>query len=152
VIAADASSPGRIAVVADVHANLTAFDAVGADWGQIDDLWCLGDVVGYGPDPNECVARRRVLKHVCIAGNHDYAALGKIDVGDFNPAARAAAEWTAGQLTPSSHAYLSALQETERKGPVHARSRLAGVPPSGNICSTPAPRRPASSSSRPRTR
>jgi diadenosine tetraphosphatase ApaH/serine/threonine PP2A family protein phosphatase len=107
----------RVAVVADIHANLTAFDAVASDWGKVDEVWCLGDVVGYGPEPNECVARLRGLPHVCIAGNHDYAALGKIDVDDFNPAARAAAEWTAKQLSADSRAYLGALQETERKEP-----------------------------------
>jgi diadenosine tetraphosphatase ApaH/serine/threonine PP2A family protein phosphatase len=107
----------RVAVVADIHANLIAFDAVAADWGQVDEVWCLGDVVGYGPEPNECVARLRALPHVCIPGNHDYAALGKIDVDDFNPAARAAAEWTAKQLTPESKTYLGALRETERKDP-----------------------------------
>ena len=107
----------RVAVVADIHANLTAFDAVAADWGEIDELWCLGDVVGYGPEPNECVGRVRALPHVCIPGNHDYAALGKINVGDFNPAARAAAEWTARQLTSDSKAYLSGLREIERKDP-----------------------------------
>ena len=107
----------RVAVVADIHANLTAFEAVAADWGEADEIWCLGDLVGYGPEPNECVARLRDLTHVCIPGNHDYAALGKIDVDDFNPAARAAAEWTAKQLTAESRAYLGALQEIERRDP-----------------------------------
>jgi diadenosine tetraphosphatase ApaH/serine/threonine PP2A family protein phosphatase len=102
----------RVAVVADIHANLTAFDAVAADWGEIDGLWCLGDVVGYGPDPNECVARLRALEHVCVAGNHDWAALGRIDTGDFNPAARAAADWTAAALSSDTRAYLESLTET----------------------------------------
>jgi predicted phosphodiesterase len=102
----------RVAVVADIHANLTAFDAVAADWGEIDGLWCLGDVVGYGPDPNECVARLRALEHVCVAGNHDWAALGRIDTGDFNPAARAAADWTAAALSSETRAYLESLTET----------------------------------------
>ena len=105
----------RVAVVADIHANLTAFDAVASDWGEVDEVWCLGDVVGYGPEPNECVARLRALPHVCIPGNHEYAALGKIDVADFNPAARAAADWTAKQLTSDARAYLLALPETVRK-------------------------------------
>jgi diadenosine tetraphosphatase ApaH/serine/threonine PP2A family protein phosphatase len=107
----------RVAVVADIHANLAAFEAVSGDWGAVDEVWCLGDVVGYGPDPNECVERLRALRHVGIPGNHDYAALGRIDVADFNPAARAAAEWTAKQLTAESAAYLGALREIERKEP-----------------------------------
>ncbi|HEV8637079.1 MAG TPA: metallophosphoesterase family protein [Chloroflexota bacterium] len=107
----------RVAVVADIHANLTAFDAVAADWGDVDEVWCLGDVVGYGPEPNECVARLRALRHIGIPGNHDWAALGKIDLSDFNPAARAAAEWTTGQLGPEARAYLAALPEVERREP-----------------------------------
>ena len=107
----------RVAVVADIHANLAAFEAVASDWGAVDEVWSLGDVVGYGPDPNECVARLRALPHVGIPGNHDWAALGRIDVGDFNPAARAAAEWTAAQLRPEARAYLEALPEIERREP-----------------------------------
>jgi diadenosine tetraphosphatase ApaH/serine/threonine PP2A family protein phosphatase len=107
----------RIAVVADLHANLTAFDAVAADWGAVDEIWSLGDVVGYGPDPNECVERLLALRHVGIPGNHDWAAVGKIDVGDFNPAARAAAEWTRQQLSADARAYLEALPQVERRPP-----------------------------------
>jgi diadenosine tetraphosphatase ApaH/serine/threonine PP2A family protein phosphatase len=103
--------------VADIHANLAAFEVVAGDWGEVDEVWCLGDVVGYGPDPNECVEKLRALRHVCIPGNHEYAALGRVDVADFNPSARAAAEWTARQLSAESVAYLSALRETERKEP-----------------------------------
>jgi diadenosine tetraphosphatase ApaH/serine/threonine PP2A family protein phosphatase len=107
----------RIAVVADVHANLTAFEAVVADWGEVDEVWSLGDVVGYGPDPNECVARLCSLRHVGIPGNHDWAALGKLDVADFNPAARAAAEWTGQRLSPEARAYLGQLGQVERRDP-----------------------------------
>ncbi|HEY3082252.1 MAG TPA: metallophosphoesterase family protein [Chloroflexota bacterium] len=107
----------RIAVLADVHANLTAFEAVAADWGEVDEVWSLGDVVGYGPDPNECVARLRAMRHVGIPGNHDWAALGKIDVADFNPAARAAAEWTSQRLAPEARSYLEALPQVERREP-----------------------------------
>jgi diadenosine tetraphosphatase ApaH/serine/threonine PP2A family protein phosphatase len=102
----------RIAVVADVHANLAAFEAVIAAWGEVDEVWCLGDLVGYGPDPNECVARLREMQHVCLPGNHDWAALGRIDTGDFNPAARAAADWTAAALSSDTRAYLESLTET----------------------------------------
>jgi diadenosine tetraphosphatase ApaH/serine/threonine PP2A family protein phosphatase len=106
----------RVAVVADIHANLTAFRTVRAAWGDVDEVWCLGDVVGYGPDPNECVEELRGLNHVCVPGNHDWAALGKIDVSDFNPAARAAAEWTTNQLTPETIGYLDALYQPLERG------------------------------------
>jgi predicted phosphodiesterase len=116
----------RVAVVADIHANLTAFRTVRASWGEIDQVWCLGDVVGYGPDPNECVEELRALEHVCVPGNHDWAALGRIDIADFNPAARAAAEWTAGQLTPEVRDYLQGLDQPLKLGPftiVHGSPR-----------------------------
>lgn len=102
----------RYGIVADIHANLAAFEAVLADMGQVDGLWCLGDVVGYGPDPNECVELLRRHKHLCVMGNHDAAAIGKLDTSDFNPSARDAAEWTARQLSERSHAYLASLPET----------------------------------------
>jgi predicted phosphodiesterase len=117
----------RIAVVADIHANLTAFRAVSATWGEVDEVWCLGDVVGYGPDPNECVEELRALNHLCVPGNHDLAALGRNDiVADFNPSARAAAEWTAGQLTAESRAYLGRLDQPVKRDAftiVHASPR-----------------------------
>jgi diadenosine tetraphosphatase ApaH/serine/threonine PP2A family protein phosphatase len=116
----------RIAVVADIHANLAAFEAVIASWGEVDEVWCLGDLVGYGPDPNECVARLRELPHICLPGNHDWAALGRIDTGDFNPAARAAAEWTAAALSSQTRAYLASLSETLVREPftlVHGSPR-----------------------------
>ena len=106
----------RVAVVADIHANLAAFEAVIAAWGEVDQVWCLGDLVGYGPDPNECVARLRELPHVSLPGNHDWAALGRLDTSDFNPVARAAAEWTAAVLSTDTRAYLDGLPETIVEG------------------------------------
>lgn len=99
----------RIAVIADIHSNLTALEAVLADFKGVDEVWCLGDVVGYGPWPNECVEVVRSRAAVCVAGNHDWAALGKISTADFNPEAATAAQWTARQLTPASRAYLESL-------------------------------------------
>ncbi len=79
----------RILVISDIHANLTALEAVLARAGEVDAAWCLGDLVGYGPDPNECVAKIRQLPNlVCIIGNHDAAALQQIDDEAFNPEAR----------------------------------------------------------------
>lgn len=82
-------------VLSDVHANLEALEAVLADAGPVDDVWFLGDAVGYGPDPNACVERLLGLApRYWLAGNHDLAALGQMDLADFNPEARLAAEWT----------------------------------------------------------
>src|SRR4030043_1240501 len=92
----------RCVILADIHGNLAAFEAVlshAADSGGFDKIWCLGDVVGYGPDPHECIERLRQFEHVCIAGNHDWAAIGKIDTAEFNPVAALSCHWTAQQLT-----------------------------------------------------
>jgi predicted phosphodiesterase len=103
----------RILVISDIHANLSAFetvleDAIG-DWEYV---WCLGDVVGYGPDPNECVDLLKSLPHLCLAGNHDWAALGRLDIRTFNPDARRAVNWTRETLTADNTAYLEALPTT----------------------------------------
>ncbi|XWX03244.1 metallophosphoesterase family protein [Aggregatilineales bacterium SYSU G02658] len=103
----------RILVISDIHANLTAFKTVLDDArGQWDFVWCLGDVVGYGPDPNECVDLLNTLPHLCLAGNHDWAALGRLDVRTFNTDARRAVEWTQETLKPEAVAYLEALPVT----------------------------------------
>ena len=101
----------RYGIVADIHANLPAFEAVLADMGRVDALWCLGDLVGYGPDPNECIELLRRHNHLCVMGNHDMAAIGRLDTADFNSDAAFAARWTAAQLTERSRLYLSALPE-----------------------------------------
>ncbi len=106
----------RYLVISDIHANLTAFEAVLEDAGTLgedyDFVWCLGDVVGYGPDPNECVGLLRTLPHLCLAGNHDWAALGRLDIRTFNRDARKAVEWTRETLTDDNLAYLEALPTT----------------------------------------
>lgn len=102
----------RILVISDIHANLTALDAVLTDAGEFDAAWCLGDLVGYGPDPNECIAKVRALPNLrCIIGNHDAAALDQIDTATFNLEARQALEWTQKTLTESSISFLSSLQQ-----------------------------------------
>jgi diadenosine tetraphosphatase ApaH/serine/threonine PP2A family protein phosphatase len=106
----------RTLVLSDIHSNLEAFQAVLDDAGPIDEIWCLGDVVGYGPDPNACVELLRSRAHICIAGNHDWATLGKLDLRDFNPDARDANLWNRKQLTPENLAYLDALPETLVRG------------------------------------
>jgi diadenosine tetraphosphatase ApaH/serine/threonine PP2A family protein phosphatase len=110
----------RAAVLADVHANLVSLEAVltdAAKRGRIDQLWVLGDLVGYGPRPNECVERLRQHSVKAVAGNHDRAATGGIGTGEFNPHAAAAAKWTAAALSPPTIAYLDGLPETIHNDP-----------------------------------
>lgn len=102
----------RYAVISDIHANLAAFEAVLADIGdRVDDIWCLGDLVGYGPDPNECIERARQMDLTCVVGNHDKACLGEVDLFEFNPDARRACRWTIDHLAPENRAYLESLSE-----------------------------------------
>lgn len=105
----------RVLVISDIHANLTALEAVLDAAGPIDAAWCLGDLVGYGPDPNECIARIRALPNLlCIIGNHDAAALNQIDSETFNPEARTAIHWTQKALNTTSKAFLQGLPEKIR--------------------------------------
>ena len=100
------------AIISDIHANLAAFTAVLDDIerrGGVEKVWCLGDIVGYGPDPHECLELLRQTNHVGIAGNNDWAAIGKIDTAEFNPDAAAACHWTAQQLSSADVAYLKNL-------------------------------------------
>jgi diadenosine tetraphosphatase ApaH/serine/threonine PP2A family protein phosphatase len=99
----------RVAIVSDIHANLAALEAVIADMRNVDAVWCLGDVVGYGPDPVACIDRLRALPSTCIAGNHDWAAIGELDAERFNDLAAESAAWTARQLTADARAYLASL-------------------------------------------
>lgn len=101
----------RIAVLSDVHANLEALEAVLEDARQAgaDTYWCLGDVVGYGADPNPVVDRLSAEPVVAVAGNHDWAATGKMKLGYFNSMAALAAEWTSAVLSEPSRRWLQAL-------------------------------------------
>ncbi len=100
----------RYLVISDIHANLVAFDAILADAeNQFEKIWCLGDVVGYGPYPNECIEQLQKFDYLCIAGNHDWAVLDKLDVAEFNANARFAVLWTREQLTPQNRAFLDDL-------------------------------------------
>jgi diadenosine tetraphosphatase ApaH/serine/threonine PP2A family protein phosphatase len=101
----------RYGIVSDIHANLTAFETVLQDMGTVDALWCLGDLVGYGPDPNECIELLRRHDHLCIVGNHDMAAVGRMDTEEFNPQAAFAADWTAAALTEGARAFLLSLPD-----------------------------------------
>jgi predicted phosphodiesterase len=102
----------RAAVISDIHANLHALEAVLAaiDADAPDELWCLGDLVGYGPRPNECCAVVQTGATVCLAGNHDLAVRGTIDLAEFSGDAGAAAAWTRTVLTDESRHYLDGLE------------------------------------------
>lgn len=109
----------RYAILGDIHANLTAFEAVLKDIeakGGFDELWCLGDIVGYGPEPHACLELLRRYKPICIAGNHDWAAIGKISTSDFNPDAARACQWTGQQLTVEEVNYLQSLPLKLKQG------------------------------------
>ena len=102
----------RYAIIADIHSNLAAFTAVLDDikhQGETEEVWCLGDIIGYGPDPRQCIELLRQRNHTAVAGNHDLAVTGKISTFDFNPEAAAACHWTAEQLSPEDIDYLSSL-------------------------------------------
>jgi diadenosine tetraphosphatase ApaH/serine/threonine PP2A family protein phosphatase len=103
-------------IISDVHANLVALDAVLDDAPDFDEVWCLGDLVGYGPSPNECVERIRELSHVSLAGNHDWAVLEKLDLGNFNIDARTANAWTRSELTTAAREYLDQLPTHMERG------------------------------------
>lgn len=118
----------RVAVISDVHGNRHALDAVLADIDgmSIDAVWCLGDTVGYGPQPNECCALVRDRAAVALVGNHDLVALGALSVSDFNEDAAAAAVWTSKLLTADARSFLSALAphaQTDGVDLFHASAR-----------------------------
>jgi diadenosine tetraphosphatase ApaH/serine/threonine PP2A family protein phosphatase len=114
----------RYAIFSDVHGNLAALQAVFDDMRavtdhtgrRIDQIWCLGDVVGYGPEPGACVQRVRGRCDLCIPGNHDWAAVARIDLADFSEAAAHSAEWTRARLSDTDRNYLLALPETTTVG------------------------------------
>jgi predicted phosphodiesterase len=99
----------RYLIISDIHSNLAALDAVIADAGAFDRIWCLGDLTGYGPDPNECLDRLRQFPLTALAGNHDWAVLGRLDLEEFNRDARAACLWTRQRLTAANHEFLASL-------------------------------------------
>ncbi|NUT57144.1 MAG: metallophosphoesterase [Thermoleophilia bacterium] len=102
----------RIAVLSDVHSNLHALEAVlrEVDQGGFDAIWFLGDLVGYGPKPNECAALLQERAAICLAGNHDLVVLGKISIEAFAGEAAAAARWTQTVLDDAARGFLDTLQ------------------------------------------
>ena len=110
----------RLAVLSDIHSNLVALDAVSGDMPAVDQIWALGDIVGYGPQPNEVIRRLQELGVRAVTGNHDGAAIGTVDASWFNPDAAAAIRWTTSVLDENSQAYLAALPQVRRDGELTA--------------------------------
>jgi diadenosine tetraphosphatase ApaH/serine/threonine PP2A family protein phosphatase len=99
----------RYAVLSDVHSNIEALDAALALTRADDQVLCLGDIVGYGPNPNECVAKIRARASAVVLGNHDQAAIDDFGLEYFNPAAREALRWTQRVIDPDNTAWLNSL-------------------------------------------
>lgn len=100
----------RVLVVSDIHSNLNALDAVLQDAGDFQAIWCLGDIVGYGPQPNECIERLRQFDLVCLAGNHDLGVVGTLPLWDFSPDAQLAVFYTRHTLSIENRAWLESLK------------------------------------------
>ncbi len=120
--------PRRIAILSDVHGNLPAFEAVLADIGKagVDERWCLGDLVGYGAQPDECVALAKDSCELTLIGNHDLVVIGKLDIADFSLNAAVAARWTQDNIAQESVDYLNTLEPMANGGAVglyHASPR-----------------------------
>ncbi len=118
----------RVAVISDVHGNLHALEAVFADIERegVDAVWCLGDHVGYGPQPSRCCELIAARATVSLVGNHDLGVLGVLDLEDFSPEAADAARWTRETLSADARRYLSSLkpsQETAEAALYHASPR-----------------------------
>ncbi|MEA2171991.1 MAG: hypothetical protein QOF76_5291 [Solirubrobacteraceae bacterium] len=117
-----------IAIVTDVHGNRPAFEAVIADAESAgaDQMWCLGDLVGYGAEPDSCVALAEEHCTICLAGNHDLGVIGALSLEDFSRGARMAADWTAETISDETREFLSALTpsgESHGFGLFHASPR-----------------------------
>lgn len=105
----------RILVLSDIHGNVDALQAVLSAAGPLDQVVCLGDLVGYGPNPNEVVEQVRGLKPLaCLVGNHDLAALGEVPIDLFNTDAAGAARWTGERLRDDHAAWLRGLHSSDR--------------------------------------
>jgi predicted phosphodiesterase len=104
-----------VAVFSDIHANLPAFEAIlrDSDEAGVEERWCLGDVVGYGADPDLCVELARERCEVCLVGNHDLAVLGELDTSTFSGAAATAVEWTTEHTEKANLDFLAGLAPSD---------------------------------------
>ena len=105
----------RVAIVSDIHGNQQAFDAVMEDVRSVehDAIWCLGDLVGYGADPDACVELARGEADLCLVGNHDLAVRGDLPLTEFSRGAALAAEWTRRTMQEGNLAYLGELEPAD---------------------------------------
>jgi diadenosine tetraphosphatase ApaH/serine/threonine PP2A family protein phosphatase len=101
----------RVAVISDIHGNLHALEAaiIALEEDDPDEIWCLGDLVGYGPRPNECCTKVAGLADVCLIGNHDLGVLDRISLEEFSHEAGASARWTQSVLGSEARTYLETL-------------------------------------------
>jgi diadenosine tetraphosphatase ApaH/serine/threonine PP2A family protein phosphatase len=101
----------RVAICSDIHGNRQGFEAViaAAEAAEAEQLWCLGDLVGYGGDPDACVALAERHCSICLAGNHDLAVVGVIPLDEFSRGAELAARWTQEVIRPETREFLLAL-------------------------------------------
>ncbi len=110
----------KVAILSDIHGNRQAFEAVLAEVAgtDADELWCLGDLVGYGADPDACVELARRHTHVCLAGNHDLAVVGQIPLDEFSRGAGLAARWTQDVIAPDNLDFLASLVPSGVEGDI----------------------------------
>ncbi|HST54570.1 MAG TPA: metallophosphoesterase family protein [Solirubrobacteraceae bacterium] len=118
----------KVAIISDIHANRQAFEAVLDAIADSDasELWCLGDLVGYGADPDACVELARNHAAVCLAGNHDLAITGELALDEFSRGASLAAQWTRDVMAPENIEFLAGLRPQAVEGPIglyHASPR-----------------------------
>ncbi|HEX8975149.1 MAG TPA: metallophosphoesterase family protein [Solirubrobacteraceae bacterium] len=118
----------RVAIISDIHGNRHAFEAVldAVEESDCQELWCLGDLVGYGADPNACVTLARRHAAICLAGNHDLGVRGSLPLEQFSRGAALAATWTQGVITAETREYLDGLEPSnldEVVGLYHASPR-----------------------------
>ena len=118
----------RVAIVSDIHGNRHAFEAVldAIEASDCQEMWCLGDLVGYGAEPDACVELARRYAAICLAGNHDLGVRGALPLEEFSRGAALAARWTQGVITPETREYLDKLEPAhldEHVGLFHASPR-----------------------------
>jgi predicted phosphodiesterase len=126
----------KIGILSDIHSNGDALDAVleNAQSQGIDGWWCLGDVVGYGAEPDRVVERVRALPAITVAGNHDWAACGLVSTRLFNRHAAQAADWTANNSSPATLAWLKQLPLVERQNDSLLVHATPSAPEEWNYC------------------
>jgi diadenosine tetraphosphatase ApaH/serine/threonine PP2A family protein phosphatase len=129
----------KLGIISDVHGNIEALDAIlrRLETERADDVFCLGDIVGYGASPNECVERVHKVCRVTMLGNHDDAVVGRTDIKLFNPYARVAVEWTRRVLAEENLEFLRGLPFTHEESDLIFVHATPSDPRSWDYCLTP---------------